>query len=177
MNTSPPASYQGRSSASCMVVARHLVLVELSQFSSCHRVRWPLVCMRHILSGNSQPRARLSNRLNSPHRCLPARLIVDASIANNFPADRSLRVFSSQNQRLHQFMTPQITLPRTISFSADLNPPVHLSPDSTMSSTKSGRRRRSSSIIYQEPPESLEQISDQSALPNLNSQWVNAKGG
>jgi hypothetical protein len=45
-----------------------------------------------------------------------------------------------------------------------------------MSTTKSGRRRRSSSIIYQEPPESLEQISDQSALPNLNSQWVNAKG-
>jgi len=73
-------------------------------------------------------------------------------------------------------MTPQITLQRTISFSADLKPPVHLSPDSTMSSTKTGRRRRSSSIIYQEPPESLEQISDQSALPNLNSQWVNAKG-
>ena len=74
-------------------------------------------------------------------------------------------------------MTPQITLQRTISFSANLNRPVHLSPDSTMSSTKTGRRRRSSSIIYQEPPESLEQISDQSALPNLNSQWVNAKGG
>jgi len=45
-----------------------------------------------------------------------------------------------------------------------------------MSQTKSGRRRRSSSIIYQEPPESLEQISDQSAQGNLNSQWVNAKG-
>lgn len=45
-----------------------------------------------------------------------------------------------------------------------------------MSSGKSGRRRRSSSIIYHEPPESLEHISDQSALPNLNSQWVNAKG-
>jgi len=73
-------------------------------------------------------------------------------------------------------MTPQITLPRTISFQAGLKPPVHLSPDVNMSSTKTGRRRRSSSIIYQEPPESLEQISDQSALPNLNSQWVNAKG-
>ena len=45
-----------------------------------------------------------------------------------------------------------------------------------MSSGKTGRRRRSSSIIYQEPPESLEQIADQSALPNLNSQWVNSKG-
>nr|POF01066.1 uncharacterized protein CFP56_21014 [Quercus suber] len=38
------------------------------------------------------------------------------------------------------------------------------------------RRRRSSSLMYQEPPESLEQQSDQNALPNLNAQWVNAKG-
>ncbi|KAF2482771.1 putative unfolded protein response protein Orm1 [Neohortaea acidophila] len=38
------------------------------------------------------------------------------------------------------------------------------------------RRRRSSSLMYQEPPESLEQQSDQAVLPNLNSQWVNAKG-
>ena len=38
------------------------------------------------------------------------------------------------------------------------------------------RRRRSSSLMYQEPPESLEQQSDQAVLPNLNAQWVNAKG-
>ncbi|KAK4995526.1 sphingolipid homeostasis protein orm1 [Elasticomyces elasticus] len=38
------------------------------------------------------------------------------------------------------------------------------------------RRRRSSSLMYTEPPESLEHISDQAALPNLNSEWVNAKG-
>lgn len=38
------------------------------------------------------------------------------------------------------------------------------------------RRRRSSSLMYHEPPESLEQQSDQAVLPNLNSQWVNAKG-
>jgi hypothetical protein len=37
-------------------------------------------------------------------------------------------------------------------------------------------RRRSSSLVYTEPPESLEQLSDQSALPNLNAEWVNAKG-
>ncbi|KAI9788389.1 MAG: hypothetical protein M1816_006914 [Peltula sp. TS41687] len=37
-------------------------------------------------------------------------------------------------------------------------------------------RRRRSSIIYTEPPESIEHISDQSALPNLNADWVNAKG-
>ncbi|KAI9671974.1 MAG: sphingolipid homeostasis protein orm1 [Caeruleum heppii] len=45
-----------------------------------------------------------------------------------------------------------------------------------MNSGKKGRRRRSSSIIYTEPPESIEHISDQSALPNLNADWVNAKG-
>lgn len=38
------------------------------------------------------------------------------------------------------------------------------------------RRRRSSSLMYHEPPESLEHQSDQVALPNLNAQWVNAKG-
>ncbi|PLB50303.1 putative unfolded protein response protein Orm1 [Aspergillus steynii IBT 23096] len=41
---------------------------------------------------------------------------------------------------------------------------------------KAGRRRRSSSIIYQEPAESIEHTSDQAALPNLNANWVNAKG-
>ncbi|KAF2003676.1 ORMDL-domain-containing protein [Amniculicola lignicola CBS 123094] len=42
--------------------------------------------------------------------------------------------------------------------------------------TKEARRRRSSSLVYTEPPESLEQLSDQSALPNLNANWVNSKG-
>lgn len=43
---------------------------------------------------------------------------------------------------------------------------------------KAGRRRRSSSIlqVYHEPPEPIEQLSDQSALPNLNADWVNSKG-
>ena len=31
-------------------------------------------------------------------------------------------------------------------------------------------------MIYKEPQESPEQLSDQSALPNLNATWVNAKG-
>jgi hypothetical protein len=44
------------------------------------------------------------------------------------------------------------------------------------SEKKPGRRRRSSSIIYKEPQESLEQLSDQAVLPNLNATWVNAKG-
>ena len=45
-----------------------------------------------------------------------------------------------------------------------------------MNDGKKGRRRRSSSLLYQEPPESLDHMSDQSALPNLNANWVNAKG-
>lgn len=47
-----------------------------------------------------------------------------------------------------------------------------------MADTKGNRRRRSSSIlqVYHEPLEPLEQLSDQSALPNGNANWVNAKG-
>jgi ORMDL family protein len=43
---------------------------------------------------------------------------------------------------------------------------------------RSGRRRRSSSIlqVHYEPAETLEQISDQAIVPNLNANWVNAKG-
>jgi hypothetical protein len=41
---------------------------------------------------------------------------------------------------------------------------------------KEARRRRSSSLVYKEPPESLDQLSDQAALPNLNAEWVNSKG-
>ncbi|KAG0641231.1 Orm1 type endoplasmic reticulum protein [Choiromyces venosus 120613-1] len=45
-----------------------------------------------------------------------------------------------------------------------------------MSDATHGRRRRSSSLIYTEPPETIEQQSDQAALPNLNASWVNSKG-
>lgn len=31
-------------------------------------------------------------------------------------------------------------------------------------------------MLYQEPPETIEHMSDQAALPNLNADWVNAKG-
>jgi hypothetical protein len=31
-------------------------------------------------------------------------------------------------------------------------------------------------LLYQEPPETIEHMSDQAALPNLNADWVNAKG-
>lgn len=70
-----------------------------------------------------------------------------------------------------------LVIPRAISFPPELEmAPQRLGPSSNMPETKSGRRRRSSSIIYQEPPESIEHTSDQSALPNLNANWVNAKG-
>jgi hypothetical protein len=46
----------------------------------------------------------------------------------------------------------------------------------SLSAAKDARRRRSSSLVYKEPPESLEQLSDQEALPNLNANWVNSKG-
>ena len=65
-----------------------------------------------------------------------------------------------------------LLVPRAISFSPEMDGPQRLSPNTQ----RQGRRRRSSSIIYQEPPESMEHISDQAALPNLNANWVNAKG-
>lgn len=55
-------------------------------------------------------------------------------------------------------------------------PPCVQSAERKMSLQDKRRRRRSSSLMYQEPPESLEQQSDQAVLPNLNAQWVNAKG-
>lgn len=74
-----------------------------------------------------------------------------------------------------------IVLPRTVSYDAGTNQPrrgdTYLKAGN-MADQKQTRRRRSSSIlqIYQEPQEPIEQLSDQSALPNLNAQWVNAKG-
>lgn len=68
-------------------------------------------------------------------------------------------------------------MPRAISFPPEVDTGPHrLAPDHNMSQNKHGRRRRSSSIIYQEPAESIEHTSDQAALPNLNANWVNAKG-
>jgi len=69
-----------------------------------------------------------------------------------------------------------LLVPRAISFPPEVGTgQQRLSPNS-MSQSKQGRRRRSSSLIYQEPPESIEHTSDQAALPNLNANWVNAKG-
>lgn len=74
-------------------------------------------------------------------------------------------------------LSSPILLPRTVSYDVRTNPPRG-GAYRNMGDPKSGKRRRSSSIlgIYQEPQEPIEQLSDQSALPNLNAQWVNAKG-
>ncbi|KAI1759643.1 ORMDL family-domain-containing protein [Hypoxylon sp. FL1150] len=75
-------------------------------------------------------------------------------------------------------VSPPILIPRTVSYDASTNPPKQGSTYLGMGDSNSTRRRRSSSIlqIYQEPQEPIEQLSDQSALPNLNANWVNAKG-
>jgi len=73
-------------------------------------------------------------------------------------------------------LSSPILLPRTVSYDASSNPPRPSGPYRTMSEQKTGRRRRSSSLLYQEPPETIEHMSDQAALPNLNADWVNAKG-
>ncbi|KAI0100146.1 ORMDL family-domain-containing protein [Nemania sp. FL0031] len=79
-------------------------------------------------------------------------------------------------------LSSPILIPRTVSYDVGTNPPPRRGTafrnNTTMGDQKTGRRRRSSSIlqIYQEPLEPIEQLSDQSALPNLNANWVNAKG-
>ena len=74
-------------------------------------------------------------------------------------------------------LSSPLLLPRTVAYDADAKPPRRGSIYQAMDD-KGGRRRRSSSIlqVYHEPPEPIEQLSDQSVLPNLNANWVNAKG-
>ncbi|CAH0053208.1 unnamed protein product [Clonostachys solani] len=76
-------------------------------------------------------------------------------------------------------LSSPILLQRTVTFDAGNDPPRNGSAYLNMSDRNTGaRRRRSSSIlqVYHEPPETLEQISDQASLPNLNANWTNAKG-
>ena len=100
------------------------------------------------------------------------------------PSDASQSSVKATSQ--HPFLASHNTaklspliIPRTISYAASTNqPPPRRTAfgDTSMNDGKKGRRRRSSSLLYQEPPESMEHMSDQSALPNLNADWVNAKG-
>ena len=80
--------------------------------------------------------------------------------------------------RVNTAKLSSILLNRTtrLSFAGDPRPRRPSSSTKMPLDAKEIRRRRSSSLVYTEPPESLEQLSDQSVLPNLNAQWVNAKG-
>jgi hypothetical protein len=73
-------------------------------------------------------------------------------------------------------LSSPILLPRTVSYDASSKPPRPSGTYRAMTEHQTGRRRRSSSLLYQEPPETIEHMSDQAALPNLNANWVNAKG-
>lgn len=90
----------------------------------------------------------------------------------------SFPIFSPVRESTAKVSSLLVPRARAISFPPEVNDasPQRLTPNNNMDHTKSGRRRRSSSIIYQEPAESLEHTSDQAALPNLNANWVNAKG-
>lgn len=88
---------------------------------------------------------------------------------------RASIVFKIPSSNTAKLSSP-ILLPRTVSYDASSKPPRPSGPYRAMSEQKVGRRRRSSSLLYQEPPETLEHMSDQAALPNLNANWVNAKG-
>lgn len=92
----------------------------------------------------------------------------------------SLHAFASNPVNTAKLSSP-ILLQRTVSYDAGTKPPrrgsIYLNmPD--RNAAAGARRRRSSSIlqVYHEPPETLEQISDQASLPNLNANWTNAKG-
>ena len=65
----------------------------------------------------------------------------------------------------------------TTGFGQSSHAAVDIEPiDDSISEERKNRRRRSSSVMYREPLESPEHLSDQSVLPNHNAEWVNRKG-
>ena len=77
-------------------------------------------------------------------------------------------------------LSSPILLQRTVSYDAGTTPPRPGSAytEAMADKNKASRRRRSSSIlqVYHEPQETVDQLSDQASLPNLNANWVNGKG-
>jgi hypothetical protein len=117
------------------------------------------------------PSSRTSTATDDPHPS--ASSPYDLSIHT---LDQSvIHTFSISPSNTAKLSSP-LLLPRTISYDGSSNPPRRGDAYRNMSEEKTGRRRRSSSLLYQEPPESIEHMSDQAALPNLNANWVNAKG-
>jgi len=53
---------------------------------------------------------------------------------------------------------------------------MHANSNMSIKEIRTRRRSRSTSIIHEVLPETVVDESDQSALPNWNSSWVNVKG-
>ncbi|KAF7543242.1 hypothetical protein G7Z17_g10900 [Cylindrodendrum hubeiense] len=127
----------------------------------------------------TQPRSLISSRcISLAHRSSRTRLVPP-------PANPALRPEPPHSRSAsHPVNTAKLSSPillqRTVSYDAGTKPARRGSIYLNMPERNAGsaRRRRSSSIlqVYHEPPETLEQISDQAALPNLNANWTNAKG-
>jgi hypothetical protein len=96
-------------------------------------------------------------------------------------SDCAVRATTLPHAFIHSLRTTAILSPiiinrtRTVSFNGDTQP-VRKSIGLEAMTTETKRRRRSSSLVFTEPPESLEHKNDQAVLPNLNAEWVNAKG-
>jgi hypothetical protein len=135
---------------------------------------------RNISSSSVPPLFAVTGIINS---IIPPQLRHPRSLLKSFFSLLLISPFftplltSTSFHRSNTAKVSSLLMPRAISFPPEVDTGPHrLAPDHNMSQSKAGRRRRSSSIIYQEPPESIEHTSDQAALPNLNANWVNAKG-
>lgn len=111
-----------------------------------------------------------SPRVHITNTPLPTHLISAATHVSRSVTQPSI-ISSSTTAKLSPLL-----LSRTVSYEVGTNSPKSGDAYRKMTDTQTGRRRRSSSLLYQEPPETVEQLSDQAALPNLNANWVNAKG-
>jgi hypothetical protein len=135
----------------------------------------PIHCARCLLGLSFLAESQPCLLLSSCYGVLPT---LNPGSERDTPIDTSISSCAKAANNTAKLSS--LLIPRTISFSPDLDASPRNSPNHSsslrMSRSRSGRRRRSSSIIYQEPPESIEHKSDQAALPNLNANWVNAKG-
>jgi len=128
-----------------------------------------------LKSRPSQQRSKRTRIFSHPSILYGADYRNNKHLQPTSPAPSSTPTFTIPPSTTAKVSSP-ILLPRTVSYDATSKPPRPSGPYRTMSEQKQGRRRRSSSLLYQEPPETIEHMSDQAALPNLNANWVNAKG-
>ncbi|KAI9055869.1 hypothetical protein LZ554_000807 [Drepanopeziza brunnea f. sp. 'monogermtubi'] len=85
---------------------------------------------------------------------------------SNYTAVHSGRHAPESAPELHH---SSLTLPHRQTVFPNLPPSYRLLRRNLEAST-------SERLLYQEPPETMEHMSDQAALPNQNANWVNAKG-